>query len=68
MVKLMAGIVAIFASLSLTPSWEQPTSTKTYDWVDETIMSRKQMQKTQHCYAWVSLEKKAQEKTEKDKK
>ena len=67
MVKLMAGIVAIFASLSMTPDWGKQTK-KTYGWHDNSIVTYKELQKTQNCYTWVSLNEEEQQKLKQDKK
>ena len=68
MVKLIAGMLTIFASLSAAPSWEHKTTRKAYDWVDHSVITYKQLQKTQHCYTWVPLGEEEQKSLKQDKK
>jgi len=68
MLKLMAGVFAIFASLSMTPSWGHETTKRAYDWVDHSVVSYEQLQKTQHCYTWMPLGEEKQQKLKQDKK
>jgi len=68
MVKLMAGVLTIFASLAMTPSWGKQTTAKAYEWIDSSTITYEQLQKTQHCYTWVSLGEEKQQKLKQDKK
>ena len=68
MVKLMTGMLAIFASLSVAPSWYQQPTAKAYEWIDHSTVTYKQLQKTQHCYAWVSLGEEKQKSLKQDRK
>jgi len=68
MVKLMAGVLAIFASLSMSSGWEQKTTKKTYEWHDSSVVSYEELQRTQNCYTWVSLGEEKQEALKQDKK
>jgi len=64
----MAGVLAVFASLSIAPNWEQQTTKKTYNWVDHSVITYEQLQKTQHCYTWFALKEKGQKSLQQDKK
>jgi len=68
MVKLMAGMLAVFASLSMAPSWEKKATAKTYEWLEEPAVSYEQLQKTRNCYIWVALGEEKQEILKQDTK
>ena len=68
MLKLMAGVLAVFASFSATPNWGQQTTMKTYEWVDNSVITYEQLQKTQHCYTWAPLAEQKQKGLQQDKK
>ena len=68
MVKSMAGMLAIFASLTMTPNWGHETTKRTYNWIDNSVVTYEQLQKTQHCYTWVSLGEEKQQKLKQGKK
>ena len=68
MVKLMTGIFAIFASFPITPNWGEQATKKTYEWVDNSVVSYEQLQKKQHCYTWAPLAEQKQKGLQQDKK
>ena len=64
----MTGMLVIFASLSAAPNWYQQPAKKAYEWVDHSTTTHKQLQKTQYCYTWVSLDEQKQKGLQQDKK